>query len=117
MSVIGDLVDGALGALAAAGVAATADPDLVGQMVAAHGAVAVVLPPEVEGRSMGGSLDARLDVMLLGAPPGGLAQFQAIWDSLLPTMDALHIAEAVRATFAFGRLTYPGYLLSTQTST
>ena len=113
MSSIGDAVDAALAALAAAGVHATADPDLIGQLVAAHKCAAIILPPEVAGRALGGALDLRLDVMVLGAPPGGLTQFKAVWDALPAAMDALRIPEAVRATFTIGRLAYPGYLLTT----
>jgi hypothetical protein len=108
-------VESTLAALTAGGVPATADPDLVGQQVAAHGVVALILPPEIEGRALASQWDARVDVTVLGAPPGGLAQFKPIWNALTPAMAVLGVASALRATFVVGRLTYPGYLLSAQT--
>jgi len=66
--------------LRAAGVPATADPDLVLAMVAETGVGALVGPPEAQMPYLSGAeLNTDVPVHLVGNPPGGWAQWVPVW--------------------------------------
>ena len=112
MSAVADVVDGMVAALVAAGVPATAEPDLLPQLVAAHSAAALVMPPAVEHRTLSGAMRLLADVHLVGAPPGGRAQLAPVWDHLGAAMGALTVGDATVTPLTLGGVTFPGYLLA-----
>lgn len=117
MSAIGDAVAGILALLTDADVPATADPDLIASLVSAHGTAALVMPPEVQSRVLARGMRLSVEVNLLGPPPGGHTQLQAVWDQLGPAMDALTCRQAPTTTTTIGGVTYPGYRLTATPNT
>ena len=117
MSALHEAVTDLVTRLSGAGVPVTADPDQVGSQVAAHGVVAYVQPPEVEARVLSRGMRLVTEVFLLGAPPGGHTQMQAVWDKLGPAMDALSVRQSRLTTQSAGGVTYPAYQLAVTQNT
>jgi hypothetical protein len=99
----------------AAGVPATADPDLILPLLAELGAGVLVSAPKTELPYLSGvQVQATVTVYLAGNPPAGWAQWVPIWNALPVAMRTVGagIAEPVELTVA--NVSLPAMRLTTQ---
>lgn len=109
MSAIGDLLTGIAAQLTGAGVQATCDPKVFPQLVAQHGAAALVEAPTPTGRLLPGRVDLSIPVWLCGAT-NDLAGMEAVW-ALVPTLIGALTVQGANppGAWRYADLALPGY--------
>lgn len=104
--VVGELV----ASLEEEGVPATADPTLVMAIIAEQGMVALVAPPTATWVGLGGRMDLEVPVHFACRPPGGLTDWEPLWN-VLPAAMRVCRAEARPVGLLIGDQTLPAYLM------
>lgn len=108
-------VDELVAAITAAGVPATASPDIVLAKAAQVPVMAYVDAPTVEGITTGGGVALTIPVHLIVRPPGGRDELTHAWDVLPGLIRLLHCTDPAQpGTVTVADKQLPGYNLTTR---